>query len=572
MADKQKKLSLVFKELVSEKQKKIEFMNQVRRYLDPTYYDLLYRFNLKADSDEYGINAVFDSSCSNKIAQYSISSLSDIINPFQAWFSLNVSKNIYEGDKDKKEELMEWGIGGGSDLLSYINRSTYYKALIPDKKSYDLYGFSGMTITANSENNGIRVSSEDPFKLLSYEDDDGIIGVFWEKTFTPYTMKKMFNYDAKKRDGVGVETEYEVVCACVPNKPEFVENCDESKGKYVQLFILKKMTLKSKTDDKLDDARISDAGIEDSEEIGERAYFSNLVTTVVKDEDTHRDKYGSGWGKKILMNAVNMNIIRRNLLRGTEYVGNPAFMMPPDYAERYRQFRPGQVYGMSYTGQKIEAIEVKPALQEQAFFLGTEKEELDETIPNIAPQQKKQRQSQLEVQKMLLESSKNSFIYKLNYLMGGVTEHLKKIFKIAYEQGYVRKLPEGIKFSDVEPSLANIILKEFRKQKARSYVEMIQLAVPYLSSYQEGWDNYKKDFILRAMAEGVGGDDGLETNDVVEQIRKIRLEEYDKQQNQQAQMLDAQMKLMGAQAGKASSEAQRARAETTQADSIERSL
>ena len=562
----QKQLYKIYKELKSEKQDKLEIMRQVKKYMRPNSEDILFRFKSEVTMDEFQSRALFDNTCQNKMSHFSISSLSDIINPFQPWFTLNIAGLSDEAQQE--EEMRTWSIESHAKFLDFINKSTYYKALLSDKRNFDLYGFSAMTIASMGKGKeGMVVKSENPFDVLIYEDDTGVIGVMFEKTYTEYSMKEVFDYEPKEKEK-GVKKSYSVICACFPNKEFFIDNAEKEKGKYVQVYILKKVNTSLEGDDKT----TFELGSDDSNmaiEIGERKYFKDLVSCVTRDFYEEANSYGEGWGQKLLISAVNLNQVHRNIARTAEFAGNPAFIVPYDLNQRFKHINPGQMYGVSGTGQKIEPIAVDLKLDHLNNFLSVEKEQVNESVPVVGvPQQKKQRQSQLEVEKMLLEASKNSFIYKVIYLQEGVGEHLKRMFRIAVDQGVLDEPPGNIDIGSVEPNLNNIILKELKKAQARSFVEGLNLSNGFLALVPEGGDNYKVDKIIRSIMEAVGGGEGLENMKAVEQIRQQRQRIQQGDLGQQNQLTRADVGLKGAQADKAHAEAQKVKAEAQQQEGV----
>ena len=554
---KQKKLYKIYSTLVSQKSEKLELMQVVKRYMRPSFADLLVRYKKDVSAVEVYRNALFDNTCQNKMAHFSISSLSDIINPFHPWFSLNVLNPA----KDMIEPLREWSIKAGDAFLDFINKSSYYKALMVDKRNFDLYGFSSMTIVPKEK--GMIIKSEDPFSVLLYEDDTGIIGIMWEKRYTAHSMEKLFNYVPKDGKANLESMRYTVICACFPNSSDFINNVEsEQGGKYVQLYLLKKEELYS--GDKgaeFDETLGSDESFM-GEEIGKRKYFSELISCVARDSFEDDSSYGEGWGKKILVTASNLNQIRRNLIKSAEFAGNPSFMTPHDIYRRFKSIQPGQTYTNSAIGEKIELIDIKPQLGELAGFLDVEKSQVNESVPVVGmPQQKKQRQSQMEVQKMLQEASKNSFIYKVVYLNEGVGQHLKKMFNIAVDAGVIPEPPEGVDLKDVEPSLSNVILKELKKSQARAFVESLNMSQGFLSLFREGADNYKMDYILKTIMEATGGGSGIEEEEVVNSIREQRQKIQQDKINRDN--MTAEAGLAGAQAGLAQARTKQAEAEVS---------
>ena len=554
---KEKKIYDIYRALVEGKQLKQTLMYDVRGYMSPTTSDLRLRFETTSNAKNKFM-ALYDNTCMNMLLEYSIGSLSDIVNPYVKWFSMEVKPTKKEYDE---EALEEWARKARIDFSEYINKSSYYKSLITDKRNYDLYGFSGMTISTNKSGDGLMTKAEDPFKMLIYEDDDGIIGVFWENTYTAHTMDRKFGWKSKDNDEEDrAEQLYTVVTACVPNSKDFVNNPKEG-SKYVQLHLLKSEERLEEQDIEKDQRQDLNDPF-DGEEVGKRKYYDSLVCVVSRDMETTEHAYGEGWGVRLLTSAINLNKVHRNTVRSTEFVGNPPFQGPADSNVRFKKIIPGQYYQHSFTGNKIEPISFDAKLKDQELFLSTEQAQVARTLPSMGPPpQKKQRQSQLEVQKMLLETAKNSFIYKINYLKEGVTNQLRRMFRIAVKQGVVEKPPGDLTVEDVEPTLANLILKEFNKQQAMSYVEWMNMSYAFISQYPEGIDNFKLDFIIRSIGEAKGCDEGKESIDMVKKIRKERLDQQQKQQQDQLNAMRAELGLMGAQARKAGAEASKADAE-----------
>ena len=528
-------------------------MKVIRDYMSPNDDYMTGRLKTNRSLNEYDRNNLYDNTCLNKMRHFSASSLADIINPHEPWFSLSVKK-------DETETIRTWRIKSAERLYKFINNSDYYKYLLTDKINYDLYGFSALTITGNQKG-GMNIYAEDPFSLYIYEDSEEVIGVFWERNYSAYSMRKMFNYDPEDRT-LDDNSIYVVLSVCVPNSQEFIDAENQNK-KYVQIHILKE--IKDRIVVKSQD--LSSYTVEGIE-VGERRYYDQLISTVCRDRRDGYSSYGEGWGKRLLTNAINLNVIRRNMLKTVEYEGNPAITAPYDLNFRFNRLIPGQIYPVSVTGRPVETVKLNADLNKQAGYLSLESDQVDATIPSIEIPQKKQRQSQTEVLKMLQEAQKNNFIYKIEYLTDGIAKHLRKMFNIAMRQKIIDTPPTGLTKEDVEPTLASIILKESKKIKASSYVEAISLLQPFMAAYPQGFDNFDIDYIIRNVVEGVTGGEGLLDNRQVNQIRERRRQEIQRQQQQQIQQVSAETQLAGAKAGAAGAKAQKdlasARAEEQQ--------
>ena len=538
-------ISRIYNSLVSEKELKLDMMKEVKYFMDSGEEELLLRFN-KNDQPQ----GIYDNFCMNKLRNYSVSSLSDIVNPFEPWFTLDVKR----GKDVDREIIRDWAKKASADLLTFITDSDYYEQLIEDKRNFDLYGFSGLTITEGKGQN-LRVYAEDPFDFHIYSDDEGVQGVFYVKTYNSFSMKEIFNYEDKEDEDQTLN--YEVLCVVVPNTGKFIsKNFEKDKGKYIQTFYIKSKKTKEEMDlEKQDISQSREEGTDFDKEIGKRRYFKHLPTCVVKDARGRRRPYGEGWGKFLLMIASNSNIIKRNMVKGSEFLGNPPFIVPGEYDTKERGLIAGRSYGLAAHGQKIEPIVLDVRLGDQAAILGNEQQQAQETIPSISLPQKKQRQSQEEIQKLLMEAAKNNYIYKMSYLKKGVSEHLKKIFRIAVAKGYIDDPPEQYSFDQIEPSLASLTDPEKKKTKAMAFAQAVNVLTPFLSIFQEGFDNFKFDEIIRTTVMGFTGGDGLEDMDVVREIRKKRQEQVEAEQQRQAGIADAQTRLANAQAAKEGSTA-----------------
>ena len=161
----------------------------------------------------------------------------------------------------------------------------------------------------------------------------------------------------------------------------------------------------------------------------------------------------------------------------------------------------------------------------------------------------------------MINLAESLYAYKLPYLKKGVTEHLKAMFHIAVDLNIFTKLPDGVTWDDVEPSLDSLIQKERQRQRSQKYGVVAQMSQPWLAGFQEGLDNFKKDDILRniAASQGMAGDlNTLEDRAKIREMRKQRLEQ--EQQNQQ-NLIQAQIQAQAAQAAKDQAGAGKSRAD-----------
>ena len=186
------------------------------------------------------------------------------------------------------------------------------------------------------------------------------------------------------------------------------------------------------------------------------------------------------------------------------------------------------------------------SFRDQIVLLQNEEEQLRASLPMVTAPFKRSRQSQMEVDRSYLEATKRNLIYKLTYLKDGVSEHLKRMFEIAIELGKISKPPEGFELSDVEPSLASILLKDYNKQKTQTYAQALNLSQGFIAPNPELMDNVDGDKILRNNFDYLGVPDGLRSLEGRTQIRKDRAEERNRQEQINLAMMQAEMQLTGA--------------------------
>ena len=75
---KQKKLYRIYLDLKTQKSSKLNVMRETKRYMRPSYDDIMKRFNEKIGVRELSLYGLFDNTCQNKMSHFSISSLSDL--------------------------------------------------------------------------------------------------------------------------------------------------------------------------------------------------------------------------------------------------------------------------------------------------------------------------------------------------------------------------------------------------------------------------------------------------------------------------------------------------------------
>ena len=538
-------------ELCKYKAEEVEYMREVCKYLNPSKRDLVRK-------DKNGSEVIYDNSGRNILENYTYESLSDVINPFEKWFSLILKKS--EISEEEQNQFDSWVKVAEKEFFEFLNDTPYYAHLVADKRNYDLYGFSGMSIL--TEDNRIKVRAENPYNLITSRDsiDEENVEIYWVVETTAKTLDEKFNYKPEESEKSAVH--YKVLFCLVPNSSHYVENPEENKGKYVYLSYY----IGAAREHTQDYAERQDEKVyADHEEIGKRMYFDKPFIVCPKDSLETDFHYGVGLGTRLLTGAQNLRQLHKNALFTSAIESNPPVQMPHDTyiltKDGETQLLPGVVFPVSPTGEKIEAIPIRRDFKSLITMLQYENQKLVEDVPQLIPPEKKARQSQFEVQAGQQKAGEIQLIYKLFYLMYGVSKHLDLIYQAGIKLKKISPPPKIFKAKDLQISLSNIILKLYREAKSMGYVRALQLAQPYLTISQESIDNIKPDYIIRDLYKSQGVGDGIEDQEEVNGIREKR-QKIRQQQQQQAQaqlaleqqQVSGQLALQQAQADKLKSE------------------
>ena len=537
------------------KEPKLNLMQTVARYVDPDDQVLTSRASGSTKLED----VLFDTDAQIALEKSSKNSIADVVNPYEAFFTLNVPR-----DKADEQVLQDYKIRNQQSFHAWINDSPYKESLVLDKWYHDLYGFSAMTLW--SEGGKLMTYTEDPFKLVFESGISKYEAVYWVKYYTLEELKDRYDFVPEGETGArGMK--FAVLCCLVPNNEMNLGSDVRMPGKrYAQIFLY------LGNDPYIEGGFTASSSLRHNEmrfstgakEIGKREHFDYLPTVVNRDTAGHRRPYGNGYGRRILVIAQNLNEIKRGMIRLNEYSSNPPLEVAQDVIQAYRGIQPGRVYPRSaYGGEGVRALEVPGDLEKISHFYALEMESLQKAIPNVNPPQKKARQSAVEIQQLLSEVGRNQFIYKIRYLKNAVAKHLEIMFKLALSAGVIEKPPEGLDVKEITPSLSNLIAKEMKRNKARAYVEALQLSQGYLALDREALDEINTDAVVRKIFDASGAEDILNTSDVKNAIR----EEREKQQQAQIahqrrlELLGAQQQglIAGAQTEKLTADAAKAR-------------
>lgn len=545
-----------YKELAKLKAPKLSLMRKVQQYVEPPDSSMAERTfrssSGQAESDQPSSQTIFDVTARNILEDYTLQSLTDIVNPFESWFTLNVKSKT----EDDAQAIQEWANTATEEFFTFINKSDYYKKLITDKHYYDLYGFSALSFFEDEQDKVMKIRQENPFSVVVSPDKNEI---FWLITLSPFGMEKEFGYKTLEDDKDVIE--YKILCAFVPNREVYLDDefvPDESgKKNFVQLyFIYGKTTSGEKSLETASNKKgqvLEGIGNSDIQEVGDRKFYKEPFVVFVRDWERMGQDYGEGWGKKILIQTQNVNQLRRDLLSVSAYYGNPAIQGPVDTFGQFSSLYPGIYLPHSYTGEKIELLVPKGDFGAQAALLQSEHSQLIESFPSNTSPIKKARQSQFEVDKSFTDSSKKNLIYKITYLNDGVAQHLKLMFRLALKTGAITKPPKEINTEDIEPSLASILVKDYKKQKTSSYTQAISISQGYITFNPEVLDNLNIDEIFRNIYNFLGVSDVLVSVEERDEIRQEREKQREQQEQQAVQGQQAETALIAAKAGNESS-------------------
>ena len=542
-----------FQTLRSKKSTKISYMKSVQRFLDPNDGHLT-RSDLSSEAD-----IIWDTTARNLLEDHTFRSLSDIINPFEPWFTLHIRKNK---DVDEKV-LLDWAKRNTELLFNFIGSTSYYPSIIQDKINFDSYGFSGMSFLEREGQ--LKIGVEDPFNLILNDDayQDKVMEIYWVIKEDLFSLRKKYNIAANILDTLNPEnnkTKYNILCCLIPNDPIYVNDADMERS---EKFVFVRFFLGADKEGANLSSREIFAGTA-GEEIGERVYFDKPFIVTPRDRKKIENPYGVGLGKRLLVEAQNLNQIRRDVLNASATYGDPAKVVPYDIWVKLESgevsLRRGSTIPASSTGEQVQPIVQQINYQAQVGLLQYEDFKIQNSVPQQTAPQKNARQSQFEVDLNTSQTAQLQLIYKMIYLHTAVSEHLKLLFDFAMKTGVLEKLPEGLKKSDVEPTLSNILLKEFKKAKAQAYLQTISQLNPYISINPELMDNFDPDVVARNTALAYGAGDMILDSQDTEAIRQNR-EQIQAEQEQaeiglRQEEVASQSGLNSAQANKATLEAQ----------------
>ena len=540
----------LYMELLQAKRDKLALMRSVRKYLDPDDKFLSERIDISS--------ALVDTKPRNIMENYSLSSLTDLINPVNPWFDLNIPK---KPDIDE-EELREWAKTGNKEFLIFINNSSYYQSLIQDKRQYDLYGFTGMSFYSDIDYNNqkkLSVKTENPYQLLYHKDsyDKIIKKYFYVRFYATDNLLDIFKISSKKAQELSLADPgglNSVLCAFTPNTEYWLKEDDkpyeaQSLKNFCQSFwFLRNISHIEDDLTKSDQGELLQASLSKTMEIGERKYFDEPPTVITLDSSFESNKYGIGIGKRIITNAKNLNMAKESVLTTVAHIGKPSLQFPIDIYDEYDDNSPGSRYPLSHTGQDIKPVPYSFDLKGQIQYMQHEVEEVKQDAPIFNPPEKKSRQSQFEVEQNFLESQKQNMIFKILYITDGVSLHLSKMFNLAIKLKKITPPPEGLMLKDIKPSLSTILLKEYAKQTALQYVQALSYSQGYLSLYQAGIDNLKMDSIIRKIFIAMTGGADLEDLSIIDTLRKQRAQKEAQEEQFNNALRNAQLNLLSSQA------------------------
>ena len=369
---------------------------------------------------------------------------------------------------------------------------------------------------------------------------DDYFEAYWINKINAYTLRTEFNYMPEGKEN----STNRVLFCLVPNHELFIDAPEESKGKFVYAKFLLDEGIAHKFDVNSDDPDESafDTGSK-AKEIGERIYFDRPFLVTPRDIQSEDEGYGVGLGKRMLTESQNVNQIKRDVLKTSAYYGNPAKSMPHDLFVQqslgHFNIEPGVIIPSSASGEETKFLVPVVDYKAHVGLLEYEVQKLREDLPfGQDINQKRARQSQMEVNLLQQTSDKMKFIYKLMYLMYGVSKHLAVMFDIAKEQGVFTKPPSGLSIDDFRPSISNLISSEFRKAEAMNIVRGIGMIRPLVEMDRSVSDNIDTNYCARQIMTSLSASKALLSKSKVKEIRDIRKQEIEKQRQEQQGVMD----------------------------------
>ena len=546
--------------LDGKKAGKISLMRDIQRYVDPSDESLV-REGSEID------DVLFDSTAVLALENYTLKSLADVMNPFEPFFSFDGSGLDSE---EKKEALLKWESENNKRLFKFIIDSGYYSSLIQDKLNFDLYGFCGMFFYRRGNRMGIR--TESPFDIVFAVDSyqEGFVDAYW---LIEYELHTLLTLHPEAREAIPEKKEnkgtYTILCALTPNTEDFIKNPEKGRKEafvWTRYLVSNASYLRSSNNDRPSISKAPAMG-KDMLELGERQYYKTSPLVICRDVKYSKKPYGAGRGKRLLVTAQNLNQLKQDTLNVSGIYGDPPYSIPLDLVD---QFNSGAVdigrgarVPVSIANQEIKPL-AAPGInyQAQIELMQFEDGKIHQSLPDNPMITKTARQSQFEVDQNLQQSMKLDLIFKMLYLQQGVAEHLNQMYRIALDVKAIDPLPEILNKDEVRPGLSDLLLRDFKKAKSQGYVHALTMSQGFLSVFQEGFDNYDKDGIIRDVMTSVGGRDRLLD---LEQVKKIRNErnaarQAQQQYEQQLALMEARSNsvVAGAQAEKFRAEAARA--------------
>lgn len=543
-----------YNRLYMEKGQTLTIMREITKYLDPE------DSNMSREEATNTEEVVFDTTGRNALENYTFESLSDVINPYEAWFNLEY-KNIDDRPQDEMDEIKQWADKATKQLFIFINDSDYYPHLITDKKNYDLYGFSGLSILKAADR--VQIRAENPYNLVLSRDcmDDKVSEYYWTTKTSAYTVHANYGM-AKNKLPYDNSTRVVLLHALVPNNEFFIDMPEKGKGKYVYAVFF--AGTEAEFMERQQNQRYRTALVSKGSMVEElrRLYFDKPFLVCPRDTLGYGRPYGTGIGKRILVASQNVNQIRKNTLQLSALSAEPPVQYPFDIFSRFKydelQLNPGSIFPLSSSGEQIVPVDLRIDMQKQLVLLQYEDAKLAQDIPQLSPEQKKARQSQFEVSQQQQQASEIQLMYKLFYLRYAVGKHLDLLFDCAMDLKKISPLPNGVKKKDFRVSMADILLRLYKKVKAQAYVRSQQMCAGYFTNNPSTLDNVDGDMVVRNVYRAQGSGDVLLSKEETARIRQERQQQQQQQQQIQQQLLNQQQNQVGADAALKGAQAQKA--------------
>ena len=403
-----------------------------------------------------GSGELLDTTCSEVIEEHVANVLGLYFNTEISWFKLELPTADITDDDQKVLTARQ------NRLYRLIARSNYY-AVNPQHEWDVLIQGHGLMAIEKDEDEFARCYTKQPIDLYFVQSEDHkVIETYWESTFTESAF--IFKYgnngktklqEMRKKGAIKNKPEgsflasspISLISCVVPNTPAYSDYI-ESQGIDIEdrdkdyLYIVQ-----------LVDGSYSGSGIwkKFKEILGKKSEAVFLEVKGVsknrfcpaRNKPSRDHPYGDGEGKKLLPKARIMNKLTRDSLNSSEDMSSPARVMDADLYNQLgskKELRGGKLLvksnNLAPSSQKpIETVDTRGDLGGTIALMEHQEKKITAKL-SVGSTYKTARQSIQEIQQRLRDQDKRLGPLRSHYLKEGVSQHLRRFYDIAKEQGY----------------------------------------------------------------------------------------------------------------------------------------